>query len=1643
MLLAQTGIQPALPSLAFLILVSNKDFAVTGQLFTQYFLTDGIRSTEAWQEVVRERQSFAAFKQSLIDIIGGVSPSSPPNEAATEQDVVRKVFDLLGWRAYLPQQGSKGNEDVPDHLLFADENDKERANARTHSEDRYQDALVIEESKRFGLPLDSRDRDDTAQRGTPHGQILRYLSTAESATDGRIRWGILTNGAVWRLYDYRTRPRASAFYEADVQTLLLEDNDHALRVFFLLLRRAAFTLREGATTTFLEEAIAEGQRYEQRVAADLSEVVFTHVFPNLVAALAARLATDAATGSDLTAARHAALIFLYRLLFILYAEDRGLLPVNDSRYDDYGLRKRVRDDVAARMNANDTFSNSATILYDRLTNLFRVIDQGDPSIGLPPYNGGLFAPESAPLLDHVRLPDNIVAEIIYELSHTRSAQKGETARSFVNYRDMSVQQLGSIYERLLEQEPVRGDDGDIAMRPNPYARKDSGSFYTPQELVDLIVEKTLDPLVEERLTAFEQKAAQLKRDRRPKTARQQELAALDPAAAVLDLKILDPAMGSGHFLVTAVDFLSDYIADLVEYAPGVPDWLADDPGAAYVSPLVARIAAIRQEILLRARESDWTLNEEQLTDQAIIRRMVLKRCIYGVDKNPLAVELAKVSLWLHSFTVGAPLSFLDHHLRCGDSLLGMRVTEAVGELRRMGSFFIQSAVAGAEASAEGMEHIEMLSDADVSEVRQSASLFKEVEETTSDLRGLLDTLCGLRWLTAGMKKKERTLFELPLLETLDKHAVDAFKLLAHGPDELSHGQTDAIRHSRESGNPSSPESLDSDLRRSDDESAPDAATSGSAGLQPAPTEGKELATGVSEGQAPALPHHSDAGDTVRHSRESGNPSSSAAASSGSAGLQPAPTEGKELATGVSEGQAPALPHHVDASDAVRHSGESRNPSSSAAASSGSAGLQPAPTEGKELATGVSEGQAPALPHHSDAGDTVRHSGESVDARPTSERIDARPTGESIDARHSRESGNASSSESLDSGFHRSDDPQAAPSSGSAGLQPASEEGNDPAADTSGETLTQEFTALWHNARAIADRETFLHWEAAFPGVWAQWQDANPSGGFDAVIGNPPWDRIKLQEVEWIATRAPELARAPTAAARRTAIKELRAQGDPLAADFDAAKARADSLGKLVRASGHYPLLGGGDINLYSLFVERALRLVNANGLVGLLTPSGIYADKTAAKFFKSVSTRGRVAGLYDFENKKIFFKDVHASFKFCALIVGGAERQFDETACAFFLHDTKTIDDPDRCFPLAPDDFARVNPNTGTAPVFRTRRDADITRAIYARHPVLVNRSDGTDHKTWPVKYQTMFHMTNDSHLFRTAAQLEDEGFYPVQGNRWKRGKDIYLPLYQGRMIHQFDHRANSVRINPESTHNPYLSEEVSEAQHADPNFLPQSQYWVPASNVEPVFQAKRGYAIGFRDIARPTDVRTSIASVLPMAGYGNTLPLLLDDNNSLSASLVSTIVANLNSVCVDFIARQKAQGTHLNWFIVEQLPVIAPDDYDRKFGETTARELVRDHVLRLTYTAHDLAPFARDLGHVGPPFIWNEEKRRHLRARLDALYFHLYGISRDDADYILSTFPIVQRQDETAFNTFRTRNLILAYMNALNAGDTETVVDL
>ena len=1346
---------------------------MAGQLLTAYFLSDGIKETDEWRACVDDAAVLDALRDAVSGKFKNIGFFDKPNEAETEQELIRPVLEVLGWRDYLPQQSASGGEDIPDNLLFADEGAKNLAAAETDTSRRFRYATAVQESKRLDVELDVGDRSEGGARGsTPHGQILRYLRSADIDSDGKIRWGILTNGQVWRLYDHRTRPRSTAYFEMKLGNIL--NNEDKLRTFYLLFNRNSFVPQDGATATFLETALQEGRRYEEAVAQDLSKIVFDKVFPPLVEALAKR------SNEDLTAVHEAALILLYRILFVLYAEDRELLPTRDRRYATYSMRVLLRDDIREKMVEGVSFSSNATKYYDNLATLFRIIDQGDASIGLPPYNGGLFADAAAPMLNQIRLDDETIAPVIYTLSHTNG---DDGLPRFINYRDMSVQQLGSIYERLLERQPVKDVDGEISIRPNPYARKDSGSFFTPQELVDLIVDHTLKPLVEERLETFERRANELASDKRSKAERRIELQKLDPADAVLDLKVLDPAMGSGHFLVTAVDFLSDYIAELIEYLPAVPEWLDGDES--YASPLLARVENIRNEITNRAQKNRWRLNENQLTDQAIIRRMVLKRCIFGVDKNSLTVELAKVSLWLHSFTVGAPLSFLDHHLRCGDSLVGLRVTDMVSELQRLGGVYASSVVQGAQSATEGMMQIEAISDADISEVEESASLFTGVEKATADLRSVLDFVCGVRWTTGGMKVREKTAFEASIRQTLVDFSTDSYTLLADGPNEF-----------------------DSDER-------------------------------------------------VAKSKS-----------------------------------------------------------------------------------------------------------------------------------------------------------------------------------------WSEFVDVWNEAKSIADEEGFLHWEVAFPGVWEQWQDINPAGGFDAIIGNPPWDRIKLQEVEWFATREPEIALQQTAAARRAAIGELRQNDSDLADEFELAKERADQLGKVIRSSGDYPLLGRGDINLYSLFVERARSLVKPHGLVGLLTPSGIYGDKTAADFFKQISTRGHVYGLFDFENRKIFFKDVHASFKFCALIFAGSERLLGETKCAFFLHDTAEINDSARCFSLSRDDFARVNPNTGNAPVFRTRKDAQITRDIYERHPVFVDRSGSKENRVWPVKYVRMIDMTNDSGLFRTSEQLQSDGSYKVSGHQWKRGAEVFVPLYEGKMVQAYDHRAASVVVNPENLNRPAMPLEATDEQHADPNWLPDPQFWVSAVDIK--WPDEVACAVGIKHVTAVTNIRTMIASLVPLGGFGNSIPIFLpinEDDESTGKEWSYLFAANLNAIALDFVTRQKVQGQNLNLFILEQLPFIASSNYNRQFGAKTAREIIQDHVLRLTYTSHDMEPFARDLGYNGSPFKWDPEERRHLRARLDALYFHLYGISNDDAEYILGTFPIVRREDETEFGRYRTSEMIISYMNALAAGDTEVVV--
>lgn len=1398
---------------------------VDGRLFTHDFLLVGIRETAHWRAV--DDAALSAWTQSSKAKLDALAARKNANEAQTEADLVYPLLETLGWTERDPQPSlsEKRRLDVPDALLYPDAAAKTLA-APLDPAKRFQHGLCIVEAKRWGRVLDRETKGRIDEEGTPSSQMLRYLRRADDRTQGKLRWGILTNGRLWRLYFHAGTGTSENFLEIDLGMALgvagcepdmvdkasmpaeLSDDAwraHVLRLFIVLFARTAF-LPDAAGESFHRVALREGKRWEEKVKKSLSGKVFGEVFPTLADALAnadpqRQVPLEPAYLDEV---RQGALILLYRLLFVLYAEDRNLLPDETGPYAEFCLT-RVRFDVAKREEEGRPYPKGVVTIWPRLMTIFSAIGEGNDDLGIPPYNGGLFDPNAAPILTRVQLPDATVATIILALSHEPDAGDGRGLR-YINYRDLSVQQLGSVYERLLEYK-LAADGPNVTVALSAFGRKSSGSYYTPDELVQLIIARTLGPLVDEAETAFSAKTKLAK-------TKPDELAALDPAEAILRLKVCDPAMGSGHFLVTLVDWMTDRVLEAMAASElAVPG---------YVSPVSARIETIRDRILKEADEHKWPIVRAHLDNKAVVRRMVLKRCVYGVDLNPMAVELAKVALWLHSFTVGAPLSFLDHHLVCGNALFGERV-RPVMDWAYGGNLLVNDMVQRARGAARGMEKVEELTDADIAEAKSSKSLFDDVQVVTKDLRSFMDLVHGVRWAD-GNRGKSRAIARL---------------------------------------------------------------------------------------------QRGDFGDPIGLLQGTVNPPEVS-------GAQQALLDGQR--TRLSKDDKKLL------------------------------------ADGEDRA---------ALP------------------------------------------------------------------------------------------------GILADVRAALSRERFLHWEVAFPGVWTDWESNEPIGGFDAVIGNPPWDRMKFQEVEWFAERRLEVAMAARASDRKRMVATLLATTDPIVADYKAAKARAEGSALVARNCGSYPLLSGGDVNIYSLFVERALALVKPAGIVGLLTPSGIAADKSASDFFKSVATTGRLGSLIDFENRGIFFEDVHNSFKFCVLVLAGPARSFAETECAFFLHSIDTLADPERAFTLAPADFAKVNPNTGTAPIFRTRRDAEITTGIYDRLPVLVDRRKVDAVTVFPVRYSTMFHMTNDSGLFVTKAELEKTA-YPVGGGRWRRGAEEFVPLYEGKMVQAFDHRAANVIVNPANLNRPAQPEAATDEQRADPAWLPNPQYMVSSGAID--WPAGLGWALSFKDIGASTNVRTMIAAMVPFCAASNKLPLLLPDVSSTKkggkgqaiahyAEDAPLLLANLNSTPFDFVARQKLHSTTLNLFIVEQLPVVRPSAYAREFGPKTARNIVREQVLALTYNAHDMAPFARDMGHVDPttgevkpPFRWDARDRLRRRAKLDALYFMLYFPSsthvemealRLTAAYIYSTFPIVEREEMAAHDRYLSRDLCLLYLNALAAGDPDAEIVL
>ena len=963
-----------------------------------------------------------------------------------------------------------------------------------------------------------------------------------------------------------------------------------------------------------------------------------------------------------------------------------------------------------------------------------------------------------------------MADVIDALSFEQTPD----GRRYINYRDLGVQQLGSIYERLLEHEVIRDSKG-ITVRPNVFARKGSGSYYTPDDLVGLIIKETIEPLVRSRMGVFTAKHSELATSQLSKERQVGQLKQVDPAEKLLDLKVCDPAMGSGHFLVNLVDYLADQVITAMAEAEASVD--------GYISPLTERIDGIRDTIMANAKDRGWTIDADQLDDRHIVRRMVLKRCVYGVDKNPMAVELAKVALWLHTFTVGAPLSFLDHHLRCGDSLFGSWVRTGIDQAKEQGGpLFLKGPVERAMRAAASMQIIERLTDAEIAEAHRSAEEFAKIEKMTAPLNAFLSLVHAFDWL--NIRNRD------------DKVALSAyFNGIFGDPIDIALNKVDVLKETREG---------------------------------------------------------------------------------------------------------------------------------------------------------------------------------------------------------------------------------------------------------------ERFARLLGKARELLTDERFFNWQVAFPGVWSAWESNGLQGGFDAVIGNPPWDRMKLQQIEWFAARRAEIAHAQRAADRKRMIATLQNNQNQLASEFERATERAESAVRVARESGDYPYLSRGDVNIYSLFVERAMTLVAPGGMVGLLTPIGIATDKTSAPFFAERIRACSVKVFLAFENRRGWlFPDIHHEEQPTVIVFAPSQHQFSDFEFCVRISSWKQFNDSNRRFRVSANLLREVNPNTGTAPIFRTRRDAKLTTAIYGRLPVLVDRSSSEEVKAWPVKYSTMFHMTNDSGLFRTRAELEEqEGAYPVGGNRFASPSGDWVPLYEGKMVQTYNHRYASVRVNPKNISGQGVSEKTGSVTLKDPTFVPHPRYWVNAMHISG--DDRRNWRIGFNDVCNTNNARSLIACVVPDAGFGNTLPILSLEEEAPEFDL-ALLVANLCALVCDYVARQKIQSRHLSKYILEQLPIVPPDGYKAvRFGPKTAGEIVREAVLELTYTAHDMASFARDLGYldeageVKPSFRWDEDCRLRLRAKLDAIFFHLYGIAdREDVRYIYSTFPIVERQEKEAYGRYRSRDLCLAYMSALAAGDPDTEVVL
>ncbi len=585
--------------------------------------------------------------------------------------------------------------------------------------------------------------------------------------------------------------------------------------------------------------------------------------------------------------------------------------------------------------------------------------------------------------------------------------------------------------------------------------------------------------------------------------------------------------------------------------------------------------------------------------------------------------------------------------------------------------------------------------------------------------------------------------------------------------------------------------------------------------------------------------------------------------------------------------------------------------------------------------------------------------------------------------------------------------------------------------------------LCHEAAQAAHTNRFFHWAVEFPEVFAY------DGGFDVMCGNPPWDKIKVEDKKWFESHGrADIVNAGTAAQRKKAIAELPTTDPILYKEYTEALVNAESQSRFVRFSHRFDLTATGDIDLYPMFAELCLSF--SKEAWGLVLPTGIAVNDSNKAFFSKLIDENRLISLYDFENREALF-DIHRMFKFCLLTAGKPQAEPRTVSGGFYLTRLDHLLDPRRIYTLQTSDFARLNPNTKTCPVFRTSRDARLTAKIYRHSTILLNETTGDN--PWTVRFARMLDMSNDSHLFRTYAQLTGLGA-TLDGNTFTTTDgETYVPLYEGKMIWHYNHhfgtwptdgeRPNSIDMPP-----------VEELTNPDSHIMP--WYWVPQSAVNDrlvkydkkgnvVWEWKHKWLIGFRDVTNATNERTFVCSPIPNAvGVGHSATLLYAERGTMP---VASLCAMMSSLIFDYITKQKIGGSHASISFVKQFPVLTPAQIP-----TATQWQIVNRVAELCYFNHDMDGWAAELWdemdeeqqselpQIGAhqPWTFDPDRRAVVQAELDAIFAHLYGLTTEDLRYILDpedvcgkgcineTFRVLRDNEMRQLGEYRTKRLVL-----------------